>query len=123
MPAFLVTSGLGRKESAREIGLQSALGWSARQILEKLALEKVLISLMSVSLAILLSMAWMKVFNGFFIAQFFVAEIGVLPQVPIPGRYLPSHALSGLLLALAVTLGGGLVPAWRKTLELPRELM
>lgn len=121
--AFLVTSGLGLRELDKEIGVLKAMGWRGGEILEKIALENVLISLAAVSLSILFSMAWIKALNGMLIAQFYIAEVGLFPEVEIPSRYLPSHALLGLAYALGVTLAGGLLSAWSKAGRTPRTLM
>jgi hypothetical protein len=113
IPTFLLTSGLGMKEMTREVGLLKAIGWCHREVLEKIFMENLLISLTAASLSVLLSMVWLKVFNGALIAQFYIAEVGVLPVVDIPSRYLPSHGLFCLVFALCVTLAGSLFSAWR----------
>jgi len=123
IPAFLVTSGFGLREVDKEIGVLKAMGWRTSEFLEKVFLENLLISLTAVSISIILSMAWAKGLNGILIGQFFVAEIGVIPQVEIPSRYLPSHGLFCLVFALGVTLLGGLLTAWRKANMPPSELM
>jgi len=123
IPAFLVTSGFGLKELGREIGVLKAMGWRTYEILEKVFFENILISLAAVSISILLSMAWIKGLNGIVIGQFFIAEIGVVPDVDIPSRYLPSHGLFCLVFALGVTISGGLLSAWRRTKMPPCELM
>ena len=122
-PAFLVTSGLGMRELGKEIGVLKAVGWRTWEILEKVALENLLMSLTAVSISILLSMAWIKGLNGMLIAQFYVAEVGLLPTMDIPSRYLPSHALFCFFLALGVTLIGSLFSAWQKAYVPPSELM
>ena len=123
IPAFLVTSGFGLREVDKEIGVLKAMGWRTSEFLEKVFLENLLISLTAVSISIILSMAWAKGLNGILIGQFFVAEIGVIPEVEIPSRYLPSHGLFCLVFALCVTLLGGLLTAWRKANMPPSELM
>jgi len=122
-PAFLVTSGLGMRELGKEIGVLKAVGWRTWEVLEKVALENLLISLTAVSISILLSMAWIKGLNGILIAQFYVAEVGLLPTMDIPSRYLPSHALFCFVFALGVTLIGSLFCAWQKAYVPPSELM
>jgi lipoprotein-releasing system permease protein len=123
IPAFLVTSGFGLRELDKELGVLKAMGWRTSEFLEKVFLENLLISLTAVSLSIIFSLAWAKGLNGILIGQFFVAEIGVIPEVEIPSRYLPSHALFCLVFALGVTLVGGLPTAWRKANMPPSELM
>lgn len=113
LPAFLLTSGFGMQEIARETGVLKAVGWRNWEILEKVFVENLLISLAAVSLAVLLSMAWMKGLNGVLIAQFYIAEAGLLPVVDIPSRYLYSHGLFCLVLALCVSLTGSLFSTWR----------
>ena len=122
-PAFLVTSGFGMRELGKEIGVLKAVGWRTWQVLEKVALENLLMSLTAVSLSILFSMAWIKGLNGVLIAQFYVAEVGLLPTMDIPSRYLPSHALFCFFFALGVTLIGSLFSAWQKAHVSPSELM
>jgi ABC-type lipoprotein release transport system permease subunit len=123
IPAFLVTSGFGLRELKKEIGILKATGWRAKEVLEKVALQNLLISLTAVSLSILISMVWTKVLNGAMIAQFYISEVGLFPDVEIPSRYLPSHGLFCLFFALVVTLVGGLIPVWKKMRTPPSELM
>jgi ABC-type lipoprotein release transport system permease subunit len=121
--AFLVTSGFGLRELDKEIGVLKAVGWRTWEVLEKVVMENLLISLTAVSLSILFSMVWIKGFNGILIAQFYVAEVGLIPHVEIPSRYLPSHGVFYLIFALVVTLIGSLFSTWRKARVTPTELM
>jgi ABC-type lipoprotein release transport system permease subunit len=121
--AFLITSGFGLRAMEKEIGVMKAIGWRTSEMLGKIGLECLAISLTALSSAILLSMALTRGLNGILIAQFFVAEVGLVPEVDIPSRYLPFHGLLGLALALCVTLSGGLLSAWRKAQRPPAELM
>ncbi len=123
VPAFLVTSGLGMRDLDREMGVLKAVGWRTWEVIEKVALENLLISLSAVCLSVLLSMVWIKGLNGMLIAQFYVAEVGLLPHVDIHSRYLPSHALLCFLFALGVTLVGSVFSTWKKTRITPGELM
>ena len=121
--AFLVTSGFGLKELDKEIGVLRAVGWRTWEVLEKVVMENLLICLTSVSLSVLLSMFWIKGLNGILIAQFYVAEVGLIPDVDIPSRYLPSHGVFYLIFALGVTLIGSSFSTWRKARITPTELM
>jgi len=121
--AFLITSGFGLRVMEREIGVMKAIGWRTSEMLGEIGMECLLISLTAISSAILLSMALTKGLNGIPIAQFFVAEVGLVPEVEIPSRYIPFHGLLGLALAFCITLSGGLWSAWRKAQRPPAELM
>jgi ABC-type antimicrobial peptide transport system permease subunit len=68
-------------------------------------------------------MGWIKGLHGAGIAQFYVAEIGLFPNVEVPSRYLPSHALLCLAFSLALTLSGSFLSTWKKTRISPSELM
>jgi ABC-type antimicrobial peptide transport system permease subunit len=111
------------RELDKEIGVLKAVGWRSWEVLEKIAWENLVISLAAVSLSLLVSMMWIKGFNGILIGQFYIAEVGLVPSVDIPSRYLPSHALLGLGFSLCVTLLGGLFSAWKKAGVPPHELM
>ena len=123
IPAFLVTSGLGLRELDKEIGVMKSIGWKTHDVLEKLFLENLLISVTAVSLSLLVSAVWTKVLNGLLVAQFFVSEVGLVPDMDIPSRYLVSHALYALCFALGLTLVGSLPWAWIKLLRAPTRLM
>jgi len=123
IPALVVTSGFGLREMNRETGILKATGWSTRDLIEKALVQNIMICLAAVSLSILLSMGWIKGLHGAGIAQFYVAEIGLFPNVEVPSRYLPSHALLCLAFSLALTLSGSFLSTWKKTRISPSELM
>jgi ABC-type lipoprotein release transport system permease subunit len=112
--AFLITSGLGMGQMRKEIGVLKALGWSTQDLLEKVALENLAVCLIGVAIAVLVTTTWMKGLNGVLFGQFYVSEVGLIPQVPIPFRILPLHGVWCLLMALVATEPGSLVStAWR----------
>jgi ABC-type antimicrobial peptide transport system permease subunit len=111
------------RDLRQEIGVLRATGWRAWEILEKVALENLTVSLISVCIAVLISMSWIKGLNGVLIAQFYVAEVGLVPVVDIPSRTLPAHVFFCLVLALGVTQVGGLVSVCTKLMPAPGESM
>jgi ABC-type lipoprotein release transport system permease subunit len=123
VPALVVISGFGLREMDKEIGVLKATGWGTKDVLEKVFLQNIVICVSAVSLAVLLSMVWVKGLNGALIAQFYIAEIGLFPGLEVPSRYLPSHALFCLAFSLVLTLTGCLVSTWKKTRVPPSELM
>jgi len=121
IPAVVVTCGLGQNEMRREMGVLKAIGWPTRALVEKTVFENLAISLAAVCLSVLVCMAWMKGLNGIFLAQFYVAEVGIVPDMEIPSRVLPFHPLLALMFALLVTQSGALSSVWRGTRIPPKE--
>jgi hypothetical protein len=75
--------------------------------------ENILISILSASMALVLAFLWIRIFNGFFIAQFFIGEAGFVPPFPMPARFVPVPAFISFLLALTLTMAGSLLNTWR----------
>ncbi len=121
IPALLVVSGFGQTERKKELGVLKATGWQTQEVMEMVALENLVISLTSALLAILLAMAWLKAFNGAFIAQFFIAEIGLMAPFPVPSRFLPLPCLFAFLFAIVLTMVGSLYSTWKTATVPPAE--
>ena len=123
IPALLIVSGFGQTERRKEIGIIKATGWQTQAVMEMVALENLILSLTSAPLAILLAMAWLKWFNGAFIAQFFIAEIGLMAPFPVPSRFLPLPCFFAFLFAIVLTMVGSLYSTWRIATVPPVEAM
>ncbi len=123
IPALLIVSGFGQTERRKEIGIIKATGWQTQEVMEMVALENLIISLTSAPLAILMAMAWLKLFNGAFIAQFFIAEIGLMAPFPIPSRFLPLPCFFAFLFAIVLTMVGSLYSTWKTATVPPVEAM
>lgn len=123
IPALLISSGLGSRESIQEIGLMKSMGWSRTHILSLTALEYGSVSLIATGLATVSSFAWMKLTNGFLLAKFFIAEVGLVPAFEIPTRYLPLPSLTGFFFALLILSTGSLWGAWVGTRKAPFEAL
>jgi len=123
IPALLVVSGFGQTERRKEIGVLKATGWQTQEVMEMVTLENLVISLTSAPLAILLAMVWLKLFNGAFIAQFFIAEIGLMAPFPVPSRFLPLPCLFAFLFAIVLTMVGSLYSTWKTATIPPVEAM
>jgi ABC-type lipoprotein release transport system permease subunit len=123
IPALLIVSGFGQTERRKEIGIIKATGWQTQEVMEMVALENLIISLTSAPLAILMAMAWLKLFNGAFIAQFFIAEIGLMAPFPVPSRFLPLPCFFAFLFAIVLTMVGSLYSTWKTATIPPVEAM
>ncbi|MCF6148241.1 MAG: FtsX-like permease family protein [Candidatus Kuenenia sp.] len=113
IPAILVASGFGLSDRRKEIGIMKATGWNTLEVLELITFEQLLISLLGATIAILLSIFWIRVFNGIFIGQFFIAEITLLPKFTVPSKFLPLPFLLSFFFALLLTMVGSIYSSWR----------
>ncbi len=123
IPALLIISGFGQTERKKEIGVLRATGWQTQEVMEMVALENLIIAFTSAPLAILSAMVWMKWLNGAFIAQFFIAEIGLMAPFPVPSRFLPLPSFLAFLFAIVLTMVGSLYPTWKTATVPPAEAM
>jgi ABC-type lipoprotein release transport system permease subunit len=78
---------------------------------------------MSACLALFLAFIWIRLLNGFFIAQFFIGESGIVPAFPVPARFFPATAFISFLLTLTLTMTGSLYNSWRIAATPPAETM
>jgi ABC-type antimicrobial peptide transport system permease subunit len=120
---ILVTSGFGLTERRREIGILKATGWQTDEVLLRSLVESFLLGLLGASLAVLLTYAWLRGLNGFWVASVFLAGVGAWPEFPIPFRLTPVPALLALIFSLVMVMSGTLYSTWRAATVSPREAM
>ena len=120
---ILVTSGIGLTERRREIGILKATGWQTDELLLRGLTESFLLSLSGAALALVLSAAWLKLFNGFGIAGLFMAGTGMRPAFAVPSRFTPVPALLAFVLSFAVVMSGTLISTWRAAKATPMDAM
>ena len=123
IPALLVASGLGFTERRKEIGILKATGWQTQEVLETVFLENVILSFVATPMAVLLSFFWVKVLNGFFIAQFFIAQVDLMPPFPVPSRFLPMPVLLGLMVSFIITCVGRIYSTWKTAVVSPSHVL
>ena len=123
IPALLVVSGFGMGERRRDIVIIKAIGWQTSEIIEVVFIENLLLSLTAAPMALLISFIWIRLFNGFLIAQFFIAEIGILPAFPVPARYMPLPLFLSFAFALVLTMVGSMYSTWRSAVTAPAVTM
>jgi ABC-type antimicrobial peptide transport system permease subunit len=120
---LLVTSGVGRAERRREVGLLKATGWQTDEVLLRGLVESFCLSLAGACVALLLAWVWLRVFNGWAVAGLFLDGAGAAPAFRVPFRLTPVPALLAFVLAFAVVLSGTLYSTWRAATAPPRETM
>jgi ABC-type lipoprotein release transport system permease subunit len=113
IPLVFVLTGLGWSERRKEIGTLKAIGWQTLDVMEVVFWENILVSVLSACLAFMTAYVWIRGFNGFLIAQFFLGEPGLVPAFPVPARFVPIPAFLSLLLASVLTMTGSLYNTWR----------
>jgi ABC-type lipoprotein release transport system permease subunit len=120
---LLVTSGLGLAERRREIGILKATGWQTDEVLLRGAVEGLCLSWAGACLALLFSWVWLRVFNGWGVAGYFLARSGVAVDFDVPFQLTPVPALLAFVLSLVIVLSGTLGSLWRAATVAPREAM
>jgi ABC-type lipoprotein release transport system permease subunit len=80
-------------------------------------------SVLSACLALVTAFVWIRVLNGFLIAQFFIGEPGLMPAFPMPARFVPIPVFVSFLLSLALTMAGSLYNTWRMAATPAAETM
>lgn len=120
---LLVTSGVGLAERRREIGILKATGWQTDEVLLRGAVEGICLSLVGACTALLLAWLWLRLFNGWGVAGFFLTGSGATPDFQVPFQLTPVPALLALVLSLVIVLSGTLASLWRAATVAPREAM
>jgi len=123
IPIVFVLTGFGWAERRKEIGLLKAVGWQTLDVLKVVLWESIFLSIMAACLALIVAYVWIRVFNGFFIAQFFIGESDLIPVFSVPARFFPAAAFLSFLLTLTLTMTGSLYSTWRMAAMLPAETM
>ena len=121
IPSIGVISGFGLSERRREIGVMKALGWQTQEVLEMVALENLIMSILSVPFIILVTMGWIYLFNGAGISKFFVASLNVMVPFSVPSRIFPVPVVLGTFLAIILTMVGSIYSTWRTAIVPPSE--
>lgn len=123
IPAIGVISGFGQSERRREIGVMKALGWQTPEVLEMIALENLILSLISVPCIILAATGWIHIFNGAVISKFFIANLDVMIRFSVPARIFPIPFVLSIMMAVILTMVGSIYSTWRTAIVPPSEAM
>ena len=123
IPSIGVISGFGLSERRREIGVMKALGWQTQEILEMVAMENLALSIISVPFIIIAAVAWIYLFNGAVIANFFIASLEIMIPFQVPSMIFPIPAILGLMMAMVLTMVGSIYSTWKTAIVPPSEAM
>ncbi len=113
IPSFAVMSYLGHTPRRREIGLLKAEGWRTAEVLEMVAMENVLVSVVVAAAATLGALLLVRVWGGPLVASFFLTDLSLFPEMTIPSRFLPLPPVLALMFSLVVTMTGSIYTTWR----------
>jgi ABC-type lipoprotein release transport system permease subunit len=120
---ILVTSGFGLSERRREFGVLKATGWQTDEVLLRGLVESLLLSVIGATLAIIIAFAWLRWFNGYWIAGIFLSGVDAYPHFPIPFRITPMPAVLAAIVSFAIVMTGTLVSTWRSAIVSPMVAM
>jgi ABC-type lipoprotein release transport system permease subunit len=123
IPLVFILTGLGWAERRKEIGTLKALGWQTLDVMEVVLWENVFVSVISACVALAAAFVWIRLLNGFFIAQLFIGEAGLLPDFPVPARFVPVPIFLAFFLTLTLTMTGSLYNTWRMAATPAAETM
>ena len=123
IPAIGVISGFGLSERRREIGVMKALGWQTQEVLKMVALENLILSIISVPLIILAAAIWIHFLNGAGIAPFFMPALDILMPFRMPSRIFPIPFVLSIMMTLILTMVGSIYSTWRTAIVPPSEAM
>jgi ABC-type lipoprotein release transport system permease subunit len=123
IPSIGVISGFGLAERRREIGVMKAFGWQTEEVLEMVALENLILSIMSMPFIILVAAVWMHLFNGVVINRFFIASFDIMIPFPVPSRIFPIPLVLGIMMAMILTMVGSIYSTWKTAVVPPSEAM
>lgn len=121
--AVLVTSGYGSTERRREVGILKAIGWQTDEILLRSATESLLLSMAGAAISIWTVWIWLRMLNGYGIAELFLPGMGRGGHVQIPFRLVPVPVLLAVLLAWAIVTSGSIYTTWRTATAPPATVM
>jgi ABC-type lipoprotein release transport system permease subunit len=123
IPSLGVISGFGLAARKREIGVMKATGWQTEEVLEMVALENLLLSLVSFPIIFTAAAVWLHLFNGALIAGFFIPGREVLIPFSVPSRILPIPFVLGLIMTVILTMAGSIYSSWRSAVVPPSEAL
>lgn len=123
IPAFAVTTWLGYRPRRREIGLLKVEGWRTGDVLEMVALESFIVSIIAAALATILAVFWVRVLRAPLVASFFLPELPTFPSMRIPARFLPLPPILALMFSIVVTMTGSIYTTWRTAMARPVEVL
>jgi ABC-type lipoprotein release transport system permease subunit len=123
IPSIGVISGFGQSGRRREIGVMKALGWQTPEVLQMVALENLVISVISVPLVLAVAAVWIYLLNGAGITAFFIANQGILIPFQVPARIVPVPLVLAIMMAVILTMVGSTYSTWKTAVVPPWEAM
>lgn len=123
IPSFAIVTYMGHTPRRREIGLLKADGWSTLDVLEMVALENLLVSVIVGSLSLLLAILWVKALHATIIAPYFFPGVPLFPEIQLPSRFVALPAFLAFMFSLVVTMAGSIPASYRTASARPVDVL
>ena len=123
IPLMSMLATYGLTERKREVGILKASGWQTIDIIELVVIEMLILSTFGAISAVIFSVIWIKVFNGFLIAQLFISQLDVYPAFLVPALFSPYLIALCLFLSMIITMVGTISSTWVTAITPPAEAM
>ena len=123
IPLISMLSVYGLTERRREVGILKASGWQTSDIIELSFFESVILSVLGVAVAFIISIVWVKVFNGYVISRLFISHEMFYAPFPVPAVFSFYLVVIALFLSMTIILAGTITSTWRTAVTPPADAM
>lgn len=113
IPVLMLSSGFGLSARRREVAVMKCLGWETHEVLLLHTAESALVGLAGASLAVIISLFWLKAGSGWPLINFLMPGAEELPPFSVPYSLRWTPVLLAYVYSLSVTASGAIAAAWR----------
>jgi ABC-type lipoprotein release transport system permease subunit len=123
VPVLALAAGHGLTARRREVAVMKCMGWETREILLLQMMESVLTAVAGASLAVILSLVWLKFGAGWPLNQFLMPGAEELPPFQLPYLMCWTPVLLIYIFSISVSAGGAVASAWRAASVEPGKVL
>ncbi len=112
VPVLALAAGHGLSSRRREVAVMKCMGWETWEILLLQMLESILTAVIGASVAVIISLAWLKFGSGWPLSRFLMPGAEELPPFQLPYIMSWTPVLLVYVFSLSVSAGGAVASAW-----------